>query len=53
MRASVAKDLVVDDEPKSGRSWASICGATVRVVSAADGEEALRAYKRERRTWSC
>jgi DNA-binding response OmpR family regulator len=49
VRASVAKILVVDDEP----NIREVVGQYLRregyaVVSAADGEEALQAYKRER-----
>ena len=49
MKASVAKILVVDDEP----NIREVVGQYLRregyaVVSAADGEEALQAYKRER-----
>ena len=48
VKASVAKILVVDDEP----NIREVVGQYLRrdgyaVVSAADGEEALRAYKRE------
>jgi DNA-binding response OmpR family regulator len=49
VRASVTKILVVDDEP----NIREVVGQYLRrdgyaVVSAADGEEALRTYKRER-----